>query len=205
MSIGMSRARRMGRRRGGFGAAWARGGGCCEPGAAHGVTGAASADFACWRIGGGSRRVSVRRFRVAGEGLNRHGLHDYLLALFAPGVEAIYGRGANGCFSWRAWRLRHEPAALPRGGLRHHVRNLAGGVDRRPSHRAARRRLRGRHIVGHQRRHGGPARLGQRYNQVLCAFSCCWGFISCCATWKRRPRYNLYQWIAFLAGFAPWR
>jgi hypothetical protein len=139
-----------------------------------------------------------------GVGLNRHGLHDYLQAIFAPMAQGTIRPWSDRLFFMAGFRLF--------------------GLDAFPFHAAVfatqfanlvlvawiGTRLTGRRAAGFlaavlwaiNATTADPLAWVSTYNEVLCAFFLLLAFHFLLRYLNAgKPRYELYQWIAFLLGF----
>jgi hypothetical protein len=143
-------------------------------------------------------------FAWLGVGLNRHGLHEILMALFAPMAQGtirpwsdrLFFMAGFGLFGLDALPFRVVIFATQFANLA-----LVGWIGAR---------LTGRRAAGFlaaalwaiNDAQVEPLGWASAYNQVLCAFFLLLAFHFLLRYVETgNARYNLYQWIAFLLGF----
>ena len=143
-------------------------------------------------------------FAWLGVGLNRHGLHDYLMALFAPMAQGtirpwsdrLFFMAGLGLFGLDALPFRIVIFATAFANLA-----LVAWIGAR---------LTGRRAAGFlaavlwavNNVQVEPLGWASAYNQVLCGFFLLLAFHFLLRYVETgNPRYNLYQWMAFLLGF----
>ena len=143
-------------------------------------------------------------FAWLGVGLNRHGLDDYLMALFAPMAQGtirpwsdrLFFMAGFGLFGLDALAFRIVIFATAFANLA-----LVEWIGAR---------LTGRRAAGFlaaalwavNNVQVEPLGWASAYNQVLCGFFLLLAFQFLLRYLETgNPRYNLYQWVAFLLGF----